>query len=93
MISKSTLSAVALGLLPFVAHAHIALWDPAMFGWDEKDPNQQNAVEPLADLSFNDWWLHGEAFRNDPPAPGVFMELPSGGVYKGYTSCNKAQSK
>jgi hypothetical protein len=115
MISKAALSTLAISLLPLAARAHIALWDPAMFGWND-DPNQQNAVEPLADLSFNDWYFRmcsahrhqslflnssclsaifadGEAFRNMPPPAGVFMELPSNGVYHGYTSCNKAQSK
>lgn len=61
-----------------------------MFGWND-DPNQVEPAYPLADLSFDDWWLHGAAYRNAPPKEGKFMELPSGGTYHGYTSCSESQ--
>ncbi|KAJ9096401.1 hypothetical protein QFC21_005223 [Naganishia friedmannii] len=92
MVSKLSLSALALAVFPVAIRAHIALWDEAMFGWED-DPNQSNVVTPLANMAFNDWWLHGPDARNKPPKDGSFMELPSGGVYHGYTSCNKQQSK
>jgi hypothetical protein len=92
MLSKLSLSALALAVFPVAIRAHIALWDEAMFGWED-DPNQSNVVTPLANMAFNDWWLHGPDARNKPPKDGKFMELPSGGVYHGYTSCNKQQSK
>jgi hypothetical protein len=88
MISKTSLSALFVFTLPLAARAHIALWDDSMFGWND-DPNQMDPALPLADLSFNDWWLHGAAYRNAPPKEGKFMELPSGGVYHGYTSCSE----
>lgn len=102
MISKVSLSTLAMLILPLPALAHIALWDEAMFGWND-DPNQVSfdikpsgrtsltidrlyqaePAYPLADLSFDDWWLHGRAYREAPPKDGKFMELPSGGVYHG----------
>ncbi|KAI9639795.1 uncharacterized protein MKK02DRAFT_4463, partial [Dioszegia hungarica] len=68
--------------------AHIALWDEAMYGFDPKDVNQYQPVEPLADLPFSSWWFHG--YINRPPAPGKMMNLPSGGTYHGQVACNKA---
>ncbi|WWC89343.1 uncharacterized protein L201_004264 [Kwoniella dendrophila CBS 6074] len=68
--------------------AHIALWDEGMYGWDPEDPNQSEPVLPLMHLPFNQWWFHG--YINKPPQEGKFMELPSGGTYKGQVACNKA---
>ncbi|KAJ9127419.1 hypothetical protein QFC24_000827 [Naganishia onofrii] len=80
MLSKLSLPALALAVFPVAIRAHIALWDEAMFGWED-DPNQSNVVTPLANMAFNDWWLHGPDARNKPPKDGKFMELPSGGVF------------
>ncbi|WVQ82351.1 hypothetical protein IAT38_004479 [Cryptococcus sp. DSM 104549] len=68
--------------------AHIALWDPAMYGWDASDPNQSEPVLPLMNLAFKDWWFHG--YINKPPADNTFMSLPAGGTYHGQVACNKA---
>ena len=57
--------------------AHIALWDPGMYGWTD-DPNEWDPVQPLMHLPFSQWWFHG--YMNTPPADGRFMTLPSGGV-------------
>ncbi|KAJ9106717.1 hypothetical protein QFC19_003029 [Naganishia cerealis] len=92
MVSKLSISTLSLAFLPVAIRAHIALWDEAMFGWND-DPNQVEPAYPLADMTFDDWWLHGKEYRNRPPKADKFMELPSGGVYHGYTSCNKQQSK
>lgn len=46
-----------------------------MFGWDESDINQNRPTEPLADMTFDQWWFHG--YRDIKPAKGVFMELVS----------------
>ncbi|ALO60293.1 hypothetical protein CNA01560 [Cryptococcus deneoformans JEC21] len=78
-------SALIFMLLP--VSAHIALWDPAMYGWDD-DPNQSGPVTPLMDLTFDQWWFHG--YINSPPANNSIMELPAGGTYHGQVACNKA---
>jgi hypothetical protein len=44
-----------------------------MFGWDESNINQNDAVEPLADMTFDQWWFHG--YKERKPASGKFMEL------------------
>ncbi|WRT66341.1 uncharacterized protein IL334_003296 [Kwoniella shivajii] len=82
---------LALAALVISAQAHIALWDEGMYGWDPNDPNQSEPVLPLMHLSFKDWWFHG--YINKPPAEGKFMNLPSGGTYKGQVACNKALTK
>ncbi|ORY34011.1 hypothetical protein BCR39DRAFT_232913 [Naematelia encephala] len=70
-----------------VASAHIALWDEGMYGWTD-DPNQNNLVTPLANLTFSEWWFHGQI--DSPPPDGKVMNLPSGGTYHGQVACNKA---
>ncbi|KAL7421844.1 hypothetical protein Q5752_003615 [Cryptotrichosporon argae] len=70
------------------AAAHIALWDPAMYGWNASDPNQNDAVTPLYNLTFDEWWFHG--YIDQPPAADTFMSLPAGGIYHGQVACNKA---
>ena len=42
----------------------------------------------MRDLPFTSWWFHGHLHH--PPAPGKFMVLPAGGVYRGEVSCNRA---
>lgn len=74
--SKLPLIALTTALiLPSLVSAHIALWDEAMYGLDDTDPNQQDAVIPLYHEDFNDWWFHG--YVNKPPKDGVFMNLVS----------------
>lgn len=53
----------------------------AMFGWDQSNINQNDAVTPLADMTFDEWWFHG--YKDKKPAEGKFIELPVGGVFKG----------
>ncbi|OWZ60315.1 hypothetical protein C356_00172 [Cryptococcus neoformans c45] len=78
-------SALVFMLLP--VSGHIALWDPAMYGWND-DPNQSDPVTPLMDLTFDQWWFHG--YIDKPPANNSIMELPAGGTYHGQVACNKA---
>jgi hypothetical protein len=42
-------------------------------------------------LTEDQWFGHG--YKAFPPAPGDFMELPSGGVYMGSLTCNRAMSR
>ena len=39
-------------------------------------------------LTEAEWFGHG--FKDYPPAPGDFMDLPSGGTFMGDLSCNRA---
>lgn len=56
-------------------HAHIALWHPSMFGWDPSDGNQQEPLNPLYNLPYSEWWMHG--YKGKPPASGELMQLVS----------------
>ena len=42
-------------------------------------------------LTVEEWFGHG--YKNLPPAPGDFLELPSGGTYMGDLACSRSQSK
>jgi hypothetical protein len=44
-----------------------------MFGWDANNINQNDAVTPLADMTFDQWWFHG--YKDRKPAAGTFLEL------------------
>lgn len=73
--------------LPSIVLAHIALWDPGMYGWDPNNPNQYLPVDPLMNLPMSQWWFHG--YINTPPPAGAYMTLPAGGTYHGQVACNK----
>ncbi len=51
------------------------------------DPWSWEQTKPLDKMAFKDWWFHG--YMDEPPAPGVFMELPAGGVFHGEIACGK----
>ncbi|WVQ72577.1 hypothetical protein IAR50_002135 [Cryptococcus sp. DSM 104548] len=88
MVSFTFKLSLSLLSLSSSVSAHIALWHNASYGYDASDPNQSDLVQPLMDLAFDDWWFHGKI--NSPPADGVFMDLPAGGVFHGEVACNKA---
>jgi len=46
-----------------------------MFGWDQSNINQNDAVTPLADMTFDQWWFHG--YKDRKPAEGKFIDLVS----------------
>lgn len=79
---------LTLGLVA-LANAHMSIWVPSMWGSEPGNPNANWAVQPLQDLSFNDWWWHGAKSRNDPPPPNVITELPAGGTYDFEITGNK----
>ncbi|WVQ72578.1 hypothetical protein IAR50_002136 [Cryptococcus sp. DSM 104548] len=87
MVSPIKLS-VALVSVAASASAHIALWHNASYGYNASDPNQSDLVQPLQNLTFDEWWFHGKI--DYPPADGAYMELPSGGTFSGEVACNKA---
>jgi hypothetical protein len=58
------------------------MWHPAMYGY-----NAGAAAVPLQQMNFNQWWFHG--YIDQPPAAGVFMDLPAGGTFHGEVHCNR----
>jgi hypothetical protein len=82
---------VTLGLFLGV-NAHMAIWTPSMWGREPNNVNANQAVTPLQDRSFNDWWMHGPLSLNDPPASDAITQLPAGGTIDFEISGNKAYS-
>lgn len=55
------------------------------------DPNTDDAVNPLYDLTMSDWWFHHTNGCDDfPPAAGDFLELPAGGSFTIELAANRA---
>lgn len=74
-----------VALLPVVALAHIAAWDPSCYGFDaDKEGYQQ--VTPLSELPFNKWWFHGNIDKKPTGAP---KEIASGGSVTLELACRK----
>ena len=47
---------------------------------DVDDNNTNTVVNPLWELSKEDWWFqHDRRCDKKPPPPGEFLELPAGG--------------
>ncbi|CDZ98469.1 hypothetical protein [Phaffia rhodozyma] len=80
------------------ATAHVALWDPGMYGfngsnnavanYDNRDPSQPLRLDHA--LITSEWFGHG--FQHLPPKDGDFMILPAGGTYHGEVSCIRSQT-
>lgn len=62
--------------------AHIAAWHKAMFCLNgltnEEQLTNRDVAEPLYNLSFDDFWMHGKC-KDYPPPDGEYLELPVGG--------------
>ncbi|KAG6816411.1 hypothetical protein H0H87_006215 [Tephrocybe sp. NHM501043] len=55
------------------------------------DPSTNEAVNPLYQLSFTDWWMHHvNGCDQFPPAPGDFLELPANGEFTVELAMNRA---
>jgi len=80
---------IALGLVA-LANAHMSIYVPSMWGSEPDNINANWAVQPLQDLSFNDWWWHGAKSRNDPPVNNSITQLPAGGTIDFEITGNKA---
>lgn len=78
-----------------LAHAHIAPWGAGMYcknGLSNQDqPNNNEIVNPLWNLTFNDWFMHGQC-RNFPPPAGEFLHLPAGGSFTVEMAGNRGQT-
>ncbi|KAF8308935.1 hypothetical protein DL93DRAFT_2170702 [Clavulina sp. PMI_390] len=95
LLSRS--SVVILLAVAGAAQAHIAPWVKGMWclnGTSGTDnPNTNEAVQPLYNLPYSQWWMH--AFNGCnlfPPAPGDFLNLPAGGTFNVEMSGNRGQT-
>lgn len=80
---------IALGLFVCV-NAHMSIYVPSMWGSEPNDQNSNWAVNPLENLNFNDWWMHGPRSLNDPPSSNAITQLPAGGTIDFEIGTNKA---
>jgi len=81
---------VALAALFLGANAHMSIYAPSMWGSEPSNPNSNWAVNPLQNLGFSDWWMHGPKSMSDPPAPNAITSLPAGGTIDFEIGTNKA---
>jgi len=71
-------------------NAHMSIYVPSMWGSEPSNVNSNWAVNPLQDLSFANWWMHGPKSLNDPPAPNAITQLTAGGTVDFEIGTNKA---
>jgi hypothetical protein len=88
-MERIVLSLLILGLI-LGAQAHMSIYVPSMWGSEPDNINSNWAVNPLEDLSFNDWWMHGPKSLNDPPPASAITQLPAGGTIDFEIGTNKA---
>jgi len=60
--------------------------------WNDTDLNSFTVVQPLYNLTFDDWFLHGKC-RNFPPAPGDFLDITAGGSFTVDIAGNRGQTR
>jgi hypothetical protein len=81
-------------LLPLAARAHVALFHPAMWGFNvvaANDPRwsyDNRPITPLQSYTFKQWWFHDQLA--DPPQAGQFFELPAGQAATAELACAKS---
>lgn len=106
MVAFTALAAAAI--LAIGTEAHVSIWHPAMFGFDYPNQsaypynnggaapswNNNRPVTPirLSDAQREETWI-GNGLRDYPPAPGQFVDLPSGSNARLDLACNRALSK
>jgi hypothetical protein len=78
-----------------LASAHIASFAPGMYCRnglkDEENYNSNLPVNPLYQLSKKDWWFqHDRQCDLNPPPPGEFLKIPSGGQFTVEQANNQA---
>ncbi|KAJ7306921.1 hypothetical protein DFH08DRAFT_901384 [Mycena albidolilacea] len=79
-----------------LATAHFAAWHKGMYclngttvGYDDNDTN--SIVNPLFNLTKEDWWFHHYNGCDDlPPDDGDFLELPANGNFTVEIAVNRA---
>jgi len=88
--------AFVLGLSILRVQAHIAAWHKGMYclngsNPDEDPSNTNDPVNPLFNLTREDWWFHHiNNCDQFPPAPGDFLELPANGQFQIELATNRA---
>ncbi|KAI0250269.1 hypothetical protein BJV78DRAFT_601752 [Lactifluus subvellereus] len=86
MVSNTFFTAAIVLAVASRVSAHVSLWHPSMFGFNESTaPNR--AQDPLMNLPFNEWWMHG--LLDKPPHPEDIMQLPVGRSVTTELSCDK----
>lgn len=68
----------------------MSIYIPSMWGSEPSNINSNWAVQPLQDLNFVDWWMHGTRSLQDPPPANNITQLPAGGTYDFEITGNKA---
>jgi len=63
-----------------VAYGHMSIFLPSMWGFQQGNINDDWPVQPLQNLNFVDWWMHGPKSINDPPPANAITQLPAGGT-------------
>jgi len=83
--------ALVIGLFGVACvQAHMSIYTTSMWGSEPSNGNSNWAVNPLQDLSFDDWWMHGPKSRNDPPSAHAITQIPAGGIIDLEIATNKA---
>ncbi|KAF8237042.1 hypothetical protein L208DRAFT_1450785 [Tricholoma matsutake] len=78
------------------AHAHMTAWGRGMYCMGDTVPgvdnqNANEAVQPLWNLTENEWWMHHvNKCDQFPPAPGDILNLPAGGNFTVEIAANRA---
>jgi hypothetical protein len=91
-------SSIILLILVSRSYAHTAAWHPAMWCFGGTDPtvddqNTNTAVNPLYQLSFDDFWFQrGRGCLAAPPAAGEYLDLPAGGTVTMELAHNRGQT-
>jgi len=68
----------------------MSIYVPSMWGSEPWNINSNWAVQPLQNLNYNDWWMHGPKSLNDTPPANAITQLTAGGVYDFEITGNKA---
>jgi len=61
-----------------------------MWGSEPDNINSNWAVNPLEDMTFTDWWMHGPKSLSDPPPANAITQIPAGGILDLEIGTNKA---
>ncbi|KZW00468.1 hypothetical protein EXIGLDRAFT_830633 [Exidia glandulosa HHB12029] len=97
MLRSLSTTSLAAALFVTAVEGHIAPWGAGMFcknGYylsNTDQPNNNEVVNPLFNLTFNDWFMHGQC-RNFPPPAGEFLNLPAGGSFTVEMAGNRGQT-
>jgi hypothetical protein len=68
----------------------MSIYVPSMWGQEPWNINSNQAVQPLENYDFSDWWWHGPKALSDPPQANAITELPAGGTLDFEITGNKA---